>query len=447
MPTDSRRARSGRVRARLAVAVEALQARLWPIPAIAVVLAVAVGLVMARVDVAVDPALPTGVRTFVFDGDADTARSVLSSIIGALVTATSLTFSLTVVAFQLASSQASPRLLRTFARDGVVHATLAVFLGTFAYALTVLRAVRDTSPSRIDELFVPRLSISLAFVLALASVITLVVFLAHLAAQLRVETMLKEVHEDALEAMSVVAGELESEAASDVPIDPPPGRRAVPAPRSGFVSGVDRGKLLRLARQHDVRVVELHAVGAHVIEGLPLLTVDPARDDSLDRALASAYTVGYERTAGQDYLFGVQQMVDIAAKALSPGVNDPTTAVHAIGHLSSLLVALRGLPASPVSIADEDGTPRLAPVRADFADALRSAVTQPRRYGAGDIDAATQLFALLREVSTGSDDPRVRGAVRAELDLLVADVAAADYLPPERARFQALADSVRDHLT
>lgn len=424
---------------------EALQARLWPIPVISVVVAVLIGLGMARLDVAVDPHLSDTVRAYVFDGDADTARSVLSAITGALVTATSLTFSLTVVAFQLASSQASPRLLRTFARDGKVHATLAVFLGTFAYALTVLRAVRDADAAGV-EAFVPRVSITLAFLLALASVITLVLFLAHLAAQLRVETMLREVHDDTLEAMTVVREEIESESASGQVLGLPDGAAVVRVPRSGFVAGVDRGRLLHLAGRDGLRVAELHRVGAHVIEGLPLLRTDPAPDDRTAEALAGAYTIGYERTSGQDYLFGVRQMVDIGAKALSPGVNDPTTAVHAVGHLSAVLVELRDMPASPPSLTDADGTPRLAPARADFADALRDATTQIRRYGAGDLDTASQLFALLREVATGSDDPAVLGPVVAELELLVASVAAEDYLPPERQRFAELADSVRMQL-
>ncbi|MFD1721509.1 DUF2254 domain-containing protein [Amnibacterium endophyticum] len=446
MVSASSRARGSRTRARLASAREALQARLWPVPALAVVVAVALGVALSQLDLAIGTHFPSRMRTFVFDGDADTARAVLGSIIGALITATSLTFSLTVVAFQLASSQASPRLLRTFARDGFVHGTLAVFLGTFAYALTVLRAVRTDNLASIDSTFVPRIAISFAFVLALVSVITLVLFLAHLAAQLRVETMLKEVHEDTVEAIEVVEGEIRDEESSQQRLDLPAWAPVVQATRSGFISSVDRGRLLRTAARHDLRVEELHDVGGHVIEGLPLLRVQPEPSEDAASDLVKAYSVRYERTSAQDYLFGVQQMVDIAAKALSPGVNDPTTAVHALGHIASILVRLRDMPPTPPSLVDAEGVPRLAPRRADYASAVSASLTQIRRYGAGDLDTVVRLHHLLQEVATEARPAEVRAAITDELRLLTASVEAEDYADVERDRFRAMAQEVRRRL-
>jgi hypothetical protein len=132
---------------------EALQTQLWPLPALAVVLAVVMGVGLPRLDVQIADALPSTLKAYLFGGGAGAARTVLNAIASSLVTVTSLTFSLTVVTLQLASGQFSPRLLRTFTRDRVIHLTLALFLATFTYALTVLRTVRTDNNDQ--QQFVP----------------------------------------------------------------------------------------------------------------------------------------------------------------------------------------------------------------------------------------------------------------------------------------------------
>ena len=207
-------ARRGAVRRRIAVISDAVASRLWPVPLIAVIGAVLIGLALPELDRSVDASLADTVTAFIFSGGTDAARAVLSAIAGSLITATSLTFSLTVVALQLASSQASPRLLRMFASDPMVQGTLAVFLGTFAYALTVLRTVENATDEA--DAFVPRIAVTVASVLTLVSVVVLTFFLAHLARQLRVETMMRDVHREAAHTIALLA-------------DAPPGTPA-PAP-------------------------------------------------------------------------------------------------------------------------------------------------------------------------------------------------------------------------
>lgn len=158
---------------------------------------------------------------------------MLDAIAGSLITVTSLTFSLTVVTLQLASSQFSPRLLRTFSSDRFVHVTLSLFLATFAYALTVLRTVRTADDGQNS--FVPQISVTVAFLLALASVIGLVLFLGHLANMIRVETMLREVHTEASNTARRVLSERDrASAGGAVPLAPP--ADAVPLPRAAPAS-------------------------------------------------------------------------------------------------------------------------------------------------------------------------------------------------------------------
>ena len=142
---------------------DAVRTQLWPIPAIGIALAALVGVLLPRLDARIDDNLPPVAANYLFGGGAAAARAVLEAIAGSLITVTSLTFSLTVVTLQLASSQFSPRLLRTFSSDRFVQGTLALLLGTFTYALTVLRTVR--TPADDQDLFVPQISVTLAFLL------------------------------------------------------------------------------------------------------------------------------------------------------------------------------------------------------------------------------------------------------------------------------------------
>ncbi|GAA3635614.1 DUF2254 domain-containing protein [Microbacterium awajiense] len=444
--------RPGVIRRQLALLSDAVASKLWPVPLIAVVCAVLLGIALPLLDRVVDDDLPTWVSGLVFSGGVDAARAVLSAIAGSLITATSLTFSLTVVALQLASSQASPRLLRMFASDRMVHATLAMFLGTFAYALTVLRTVEDATEDA-DE-FVPRIALTVASVLTLASVVMLVVFLAHLARQLRVETMMRDVHREASLTINVLA-----DADPGEPVAAP--RRpehvhTVLAEASGFITGVDRGGLIRRAAQGDIVVRELRTVGASVIEGTPLLEWwrrgvpdddDLRRDEQLGADLAGFVQSGYERTARQDVGFGLRQLADVAVKALSPGVNDPTTAVHALGHIAAVLGDLAERPTRPEAYADADGVARLLPTGDGFDAFLEVGLAQIRHYGSGDPEVVARLLSLIDDVAWRARRADQREALRAQLGRIEASVDAAEFDDVERERFRGLAERARAALS
>jgi uncharacterized membrane protein len=434
-------------RRRWASAREALATQVWPVPVIAIAFAVGLGILLPIIDAAVDAKLNPSWSSLIFDGGTDSARAVLTAISGSLITATSLTFSLTVVALQLASSQASPRILRMFAKDPMVHATLAVFLGTFAFALTVLRTVKD---SGVDtESSVPRIAVTVASLATLASVVMLTLFLAHLATQLRIETMMRNVHAETkatIDLVAATAGEGLDDVAAEVLERP---HFAAIAHRSGFISAVDRGRLLDLAGERDLVIEELHTVGSSVVRGTPIawwwfrdpLTHPTEGEDAgsaIGDSIASAYSLTYERTASQDIGFGLRQLVDIAARALSPGVNDPTTAVHALSHLSALLCDLVRLPPQPRAVTDAEGVVRLLQQTHDIESLLELAVQQPRHFGAGDATVAERLYGLLREVGFVSSTAVQRELVAAQVVRLDASVAAAAYDATERERFAQL---------
>ena len=362
----------------LAIVRDAFRTRLWPIPTIAVVSALLLGLTLPELDSAIDDDLPSRMSGWLFGGDADAARSLLGAIASSMITVTALTFSLTVVTLQLASSQFSPRLLRTFTRDQFVQVTLALFLATFTYALTVLRAVRGSGDEGDVEL-VPKLAVTLAFVLTVASVLGLVLFLAHLTEQIRVETMLRNVHRDAMSTMENVLTERDPSGDRGAVPSPPPNARTLLVEDDGFLTLVDQDRLVAVAVEEEaVLSLEVHP-GAFLVQGTPLgsaWSIGPGslpgeRADRIAARVAGCVHVGFERTSAQDVGYGLRQLTDVANKALSPGINDPTTAIHALGHISAFLCALSDRDLGAELLRDEDGRARVVLHRPDLRQLRR----------------------------------------------------------------------------
>ncbi len=398
-------------------------------------------------------ALPLTLKTYLFGGGAGAARTVLDAIASSLITVTSLTFSLTVVTLQLASGQFSPRLLRTFTRDRVVHVTLGLFLATFIYALTVLRTVRSSTSDQ--QQFVPQVSVTVAFTLALASVLGLVLFLAHLAQEIRVETMLRNVHDEASETLRRVLPELDPTAGGGAALPVPP-RSAVPlsAGSSGFLTRLNEHALVAAAVDADAVVLLDRIPGDSVIAGTPVGAAwprdagsfDPDTWSRLGQRVAKAICTGFERTAAQDVSYGLRQLTDVAIRALSPGINDPTTAVHALSHSSALLCELVCRDLGPRLLRDEQGAVRVVLRGPDLADLLELVVTQPRRYGAGDPFVLARLSALLRELAWRVQLPEQRREIADQLTRLRDTTAEQDFDTTERTRLAELADQVQQAL-
>lgn len=430
---------------------ESIESRLWPVPVAVIVVAVGLGFLLPEVDVRVGDDLPSAVEAVLFNGGASTARTVLSAIAGSLITASSLTFSLTVVALQLASSQASPRVLRLFARDRFVHWTLATFLGTFAYAMTVLRTVRSAEDEAHE--FVPRLAVTLSFLLTLASVVMLVLFLAHLAAQLRVETMLKEIHEDTEEVIGRLSSRYEAAEPFQGRIDVPERRHVVVSGKDGFITGCDYAALIEAAAEHGIVVQEVRAVGENVVAGTPLAfwwsdTADAQHDpETIATAVRGAYAFEYERTASDDIDFGVQQILDIGMRALSPGINDPTTAVNALGHLSAIAARTVTMPMLPEGLTDDSEVLRVVTVRRSPADRVESTLAPIRHYLADSPTVVKRFVDAIEEIGYCCPDAEATGALIDQLDALAQQLHCLDSDPVATAHSLALVEGTRERLS
>lgn len=397
-----------------------VRSQLWPVPLAAVVVSVALAQFTTWVDRAVDDKLPPAVSGFMFGGGPPAARSLMEAIAASTITVTSLTFSLTVVTLQLASSQYSPRLLRTFTSDTFVHNTLALFLSTFAFALTVLRTIRDEDDQSIG--FVPEIAVTLSFLLALATVIGLVLFLGHLSRQLRVERILKDVRDDFMTTVGEVG--LHEEGSPPLPAEP---STALPvkSTTSGFLVEINESALLDVAKRFSAHIVVQTPPGDFLVEGVPFVRVwrtESETEDSwtsdqmeeLQRSVMDALSIGFERNTVQDIGFALQQLLDVAVRAISPSVNDPTTCVHALGHLSAALSRIAREAPTPHIHKDDDGRIRLVTQRRGLPTLLNLVVSQICTYGMDDSRVAGRLVELLVDVSWNDSTGKHREAIAEE---------------------------------
>jgi uncharacterized membrane protein len=388
------------MRARLQSWWYAIEQSLWFLPAILT----AASVVLAGLTVQLDQTLLLDRRAevrWLFGGGAEGARGVLQAIAGTMITVTALVFSITVVALQLASSQLSPRVLRTFMGDRGNQTVLGFFIGTFTYALLVLRVVR--SPLEDSGGFVPSLSVTVAIVLALLSVALLIFYVHHAANAMRASVVIDRAAGATRDLIMDLFPEDVGEAARP---DPPAWLTTAPARRvhaegSGYLQTINADALFALAEDHALTVKPAPLIGDFVLPGATLASVWPPRalDDAVEQAIRAAMVLGSERTLQADVALGFQQLSDIAVKALSPGINDPTTAMICIDRLSAVLVTLahRGKPHEVRS--GEDGAVRVVLQGPPFARLVGIAFDQIRHFGAGDPVLADHLLLSLGRIA------------------------------------------------
>jgi uncharacterized membrane protein len=392
---------------------ESVRAAVWFWPSLTAFGTLALALVLLQIRTPIDDHL--------WPGDTESATATLQTVATVVITATSLTFSLVVVALQLASQQFSPRLLREFARDKVIQSVLAVLVATFVYALTVLRGIDADKP-------LPALAVLVAFVLGIASAAALVSFLSHIARAIRVDTMMVAVHADTRAAMErgYPRKDEPGARAPDPALPGPDGGTPLRAHRSGFVQSVEVERLVREMAAHGAFVRVGVRPGDHVTRGTPVASAWPLEQSldtsALTAALGRAITYGYERTFEQDVAFGFRQLSDIAIKALSPGINDPTTAAHAVGYAADLLRELQGRQVGPAVFEDEGGTARLVMPDRDHRYYLDLVIAQLRRYSRREPAVLAALLAMLRDVATAVHTQEQREAVLLQVELVVGEM-------------------------
>ena len=393
---------------------EWVRSGLWLIPLVSMAAAVGLAALLALVDEHW-PDLPSA-----FHGDASSAQDLLSTIATVTTTVTTLVLSITIVALQLASQQFSPRVMRTFFRDTGTKVSLGIFLATTVYALFVLRGVVPRGLGKTE--FVPGVSITVAFGLTVLTLLTFVYYLNHVTHAIRVVHIL-----DAVAAETrVLVGALPAAAPDQVRAGDLPDREADLVlgsdQRPGVLVLIDEDDVVSLAERQGVRLRFLRRVGDHLPSGIPLVEVwsdDGDAPQITARELVRFTGIANERTMGQDIAFGFRQLVDIAEKALSPALNDPTTAVQAIDRIHDLLRRLALKPDADGRYRGGDGTVRLTVPMYRWPDYARLAFDEIRHYGADSVQVHQRLRAALDDLATVvADTPDRRAVIDGQLRAL-----------------------------
>lgn len=394
---------------------ESLRSSLFAVPAVCVALAVGAALGM----VAVDHRLEAGLGSYTFGAGPDGAREVLSAITSSMITFTGLVFSITIVVLTLTSGQFSPRVLRTFLRDRVTQYSLGIYVATFTYSVLVLRTVRTG-----EDAFVPALSTTFALLLLLVSIGMFITYIHHISTTIQVSSIIASI---AAETRRTIERETSADEEPDsgaavsggAPLTEavPPGSRQLCAEGYGVLTMIDVDALVDLACEADVVLVTSVAIGDFVPEGAPLVHVvgDPGPLDADD--VLGAFHLAKDRSMQMDVAFGFRQLVDIGEKALSPGINDPTTAVQVLDSVHDLLrrLATRQLPGG--EHRDEAGHVRLRRPARGFAELLDLALEEVAAYGENSIQVRRRLRALLLDLRSAAR-PEHQAAVTGWLERL-----------------------------
>jgi len=380
--------------------------------------------------------LPLGIASTV-----ESARAVLSTVAGATITFAGIAFSISLLLIQQASSQYSPRVVQGLFRDPFNKRVMGVVVGTFTYCLVVLRSVRAPLESDGSPV-IPNISVAFGVVFGLASILSIVAFISHSAHNMDVSTILQGVSEDARRQIRNVWHEAgDQKAASEIEQTAMAGDGLqVMLDRSGWIQHIDFDALAKAADPGGLVRAEV-TVGHYAIPGTPLCTIVPTPHDeerSIERARRAIVT-GAMRTAQQDVAYGIRQLADVALKALSPGINDPTTAQDALFHIGSVLRELLIREPPPRRRAMPEG--RVLETGEDLAHAnLVGLAFNEIRLAARELPQVSiyllEVLHLVDESLHGHGAPEAKAALRAQASLVCESADHADLLPHDRDRIQ-----------
>ncbi|WP_371395338.1 DUF2254 domain-containing protein [Fretibacter rubidus] len=355
---------------------------------------------------------------------ADSARVILSTIAGSMMSVAAVTFSITMVAVTSAAGQYGPRLIGNFMRDRGNQVTLGTFTSTFIYCLLILRVARAGGGDGSDIVdFVPNISLLTAMGLTLFSVAVMIYFIHHIPETLNVGNITGQVgrrlRRDLEDLYPSDLGEAKKDD-PDLSTFTDDTACSVGAKAEGYIQAVNDSAIMALAKDNNCVVFIDYRPGDFVTQGDVLLRVwrDEDIDDDLANKFRAGFAMGQERTAHQNVLFLADELVEILARALSPGVNDPFTAINCINWFHSAIKAvMRGTPPSPYRF-DKDGQFRVMARPISFERFVSVICDQSRIYIAGDRNATIKMLTVLTELTAETDAPSYRAVLQAQLGKL-----------------------------
>jgi uncharacterized membrane protein len=384
----------------------------WLVPALLILLGI--GIAFQAIAIDRGTIVPGWLRDeWLYTGGATGARTMLGAIASSTIGVAGTVFSIMIAALSLAAGQMGPRLLRNFTRDRGNQVTLGVFLATFCYALIVLRSVRTPAEGE----FVPHLATTIGIVLAFLSVANLVYFVGHMSGRINVDTVISLVSED----VQAMIGSLTREGSQPAPPPPSFWRHAVPItdPRQGYLVQLDENGLATWACEHGTAIHLLVRPGDYVFPGAPIaIATHPC--DGIEEAIRNATALSPQQVTSADLRFALRQLVEVAVRALSPGINDPHTAITVLDRLGAALCEIQ-----PVKLQTgvwiKDGKPSLVVPHLRYGELVGAMFDMIRQNATNAPPVLIRMIEVMTQVVSRERDPDRIGCIRKQADLVLED--------------------------
>lgn len=377
-------------------------ATFWFLPVLIICFAVVLSIGLVSLDNSVSISHEGWLRFFLVNSS-DSARSMLSTISSAMIGVAGTVFSVTLVALTLASSQFGPRLIKNFMYVRLNQVVLGSYISTYLYCLLVLNAIRDND----GYSFVPSISILVAILAAVANIILLIIFIHRIAVSIQADKVISDISDFIAKQVETLFPEKMGEEIedgentdADVIISGYQRSVSVKVPSSGYLQYVDSEVLIEIVAEYDSLFELYHRPGSFLVKGIEigrLHSNSAMEEDSFERLL-DQFVIGKTKTAQQDLEFSIHQMVEIAARALSPGVNDPFTAIACIDNLTATMCYLAEAKFPSKYRFDEEGNLRVIADALKFEGVLDAAFNQIRQYSGGSPAVMIRLMEALTTI-------------------------------------------------
>ena len=406
---------------------EELKATFWFIPVLIITAAILLSILSIYLDTYFNVSRK-GIAGYIFVASADSARSILTSLSAAMIGVAGTVFSITLVVLTLASSQFGSRLVKNFMYDRINQIVLGTYISTFIYCLIVLNSIKSTPEIE----FVPVISVLIALVIALANIILLIVFIHHIAVSIQAENVISDISDSMIRHIKVLFPEKLGDQMDDVKEHEEEDAKAayeyeleISSDKSGYLQYIDNDGLIDLVKEYD-GLAELHyRPGGYLVEGIAICTIytnkkleEEERGKLINETLG-LFVLGGSRTHQQDAEHSIHQMVEIAVRALSPGVNDPYTAVACVDNLTAVMAYLSKANFPSKYRYDDEENLRVIVVKLDFEGVLNAAFNQIRQFSASSPAVVIRLMEALITIDKVAKKDSYKKAIRTHAKMIM----------------------------
>lgn len=398
-----------------------LNSTFWFLPTLLVLISVLMAFLLIYIDYELEVE-PNGILKYIYAGSADSARSILSTIAGAMIGVAGTVFSITLVALTLASSQFGSRLLRNFMYDTINQTVLGTFVATFVYCLLVLNSVRGGEEFQ----FIPVISVFLAIAFGILNIILLIVFIHHIATSIQSDKIISDISTALFDDIKEL---MQNGQQSNVIRHNPDMKfirsnyeyeHLVSSTDSGYIQYIDYPELLELATEEEIVIFINKRAGHYIIQDSPLFTIlsNEEKQDKFENELNKRISIGDIRTPIQDAEFAIHQLVEVAVRALSPGINDPYTAITCIDNLSAIMSELTQIPFPHKHRYDEKGNLRLIVDILTYNGMLDVAYNQIRQNAATSPSVLIRMMEAMSNIYKFAIDDTQRETIKKHAEMI-----------------------------